>query len=171
MKKALLAIVLAVASLVPIGLSASPASAAGCSTFLSKQNSAYHHYGDGTWLFQAAVGYQICSTTTGDQYAKINEYKVGITLVSTGCGGGTVGTFGHPITGWRVNPDALGAWDAATKTVSNCSPGVISFSGVAGTIVWQSSPSNIRCVSGHATPMIKLWPDGAPATIPNLCVI
>jgi hypothetical protein len=168
----LLASLACIAGMLTVGIAtAAPASAASCSTFLGKSNAGYYNYGDGTWHIKADVGYQICSTTTGDAYAKINQYFVTINRVSTGCGGGTVPTFGHQINGWRVNPDVLGAWNPGTKELNSCSPGVITFS-PGGAIVWANSPSNIRCISGTAAPKINAWPDGGfEATIPNICVI
>jgi hypothetical protein len=163
MKKALLAIVLAVATLVPIGLSASPASAAGCSTFLSKTSPAvYYTLGEGTWRIQAVAGYQLCTTTANDQYAKMNQYVVQVQRVSSNC---------DAVTGFRVNPDALGAWDSAERNVSTCNPGSLSFTGVAGVIVWANGTAAQRCISGGIKPKLYLQPDGTVIPIPNICVI
>lgn len=153
-----------------VAVSAPPASAAGCSTFLAKETTSYLNYGDGTWVVTPKVGYQICSTTTGDQYAKINQYFVVITKVSTSCGGGTIPTAGQSANGWYVNPDDLGAWNAAEKLKAGCSPGQINFS-PGGVVVWQSSPAAYRCIGGSIIARTTAAWNAGPWDLPSLCVI
>lgn len=171
MKKALLAIVLMMAALVPISLTASPASAAGCAgTVIQRTSTNYYAYGDGTWQVKAVANMQYCSTTTGDQYAKVSSYRVDITKLSSSCGQGTLPTFGHPVTGWRVNPDDLGAWNAAEKSGGTCTSGAFVFS-PNGVVVWQNSGSSYTCIGGYVKPKLALTPDaGSQGPIPDICV-
>lgn len=173
MKKALLAIVLALAALVPVGIGAitTSASAAGCSSqLITRTSQNYYNYGDGTWLVKATARMQYCSTTANDQYAKVGAYRVDITKVSTSCGQGTVPTFGHPVTGWRVNPDDLGAWNAAEKIGGTCNTGAFVFS-PGNVVVWQNSTPAYQCIGGYVKPKLAITPDaGSQGPIPDICV-
>ena len=163
MRKALLAIVLAIASLVPVGLTASPASAVSCSSQTYVQGSTAHNVDPGgpvssaTYLATTRIRYQQCVDPTG-----IFRRVKSIDWVFQRTSGNS-----SLVDKFRGNPNVVGSWNPGEKTTTYHT---LTWTAPAGTDVYKSDPANERCLGGNATYVINVYPDVTKA-MPSVCVI
>lgn len=172
MKKALAAIVLATACLVPVGISATTtaASAATCETTPRAKAGSVSFTPDpsdgnnpGTWLITTRVDWTRCTTGYG-AYAKNITVRFFIDKQQGICGAVDL---------WRGNPDILGGWNPGTKD-SNwvCANPVIAWYGPGALQVYSTDTYDNRCLGGSVTAVGQYMPNGsATKALPQVCII
>ena len=149
-----------------VGLSAKSASAIrtveapAAKACVGKVKTKVAHYGD--WRFVADTHYRDCAGSS-----IFDKYVVSI-LRTNGvkCGDGP-GT----ITEWRINPNVIGWYNPALKTVSciNDSRLNITWNPATGVVVNDSAPSNERCIAANVGVGKNNWPDDS-FSIPSSCM-
>jgi len=162
MRKALLAIVLAVATLVPIGLTASPAAAATCGPITYKQAStAVGGALDGTYLLTIRANYRNCFEG-GLPFKKVTSDEIIVDREGGSCGATDK---------FRANPDTLGDWNPGAKEVA-CS-GYYHFAWDAPSNdtrrVYNSDSYDKRCLGGYVTFVDNVFSDITRDT-PTICI-
>lgn len=153
MKKIILAMIMAVAVMVPVGMvTASPAQAYTCySRYASGETmigSMDPDGGDvaGSYSFISRLYYVDCGKTyNGRRYLEVDSYKVIITEVSGYCG----------ITrSWLVNPDIIGSYNPGTQQrycQNDDEVDEINWNPVDPVRVYADDPENERCLGGTVT--------------------
>lgn len=164
MKKALLAIVLAVAALVPVGIGAStPASAVTCGAAQWKYGSGLttdFYDGDGTpsFFIQGAVRFKVCGTG-GGQYAQVMQYNVSWQRNGS-CGS----------VKFRIDPNVIGTVNPAGRTVACTGSANVTVAWALSTKVYASQASNLRCLGAVMTAVYTPGFD-QPVDVPTVCII
>lgn len=163
MKKFLGVCILLLGTLIPIGATASPASAAcGAKAWVaSSALNINNGSSDSGYKIVGRVQRSVCA----NEGVRVYAYKIDYTATGIRCGTG--------VQAFRGNPNVLANWNPGTLSTS-CSNNVdfTQFWDAPGAyvLVTGSMASNLRCIGATITKVVNNYPDNN-YNLPTICVI